>query len=120
LRQCLAARVASADAEAGLYQRSLGWNFLLDGYAQAGVVGVRSRDFFAGGGLAVSRPIWGRLSAGLGVWGGYQPGLYRVDAGPRVSMRVRPNISVHLDWRQRVAGSAEPSSGPAVTLGASF
>ena len=120
MRQCLAARVASADAEAGLYQRSLGWNFLLDGYAQAGVVGVRSRDFFAGGGLAVSRPIWGRLSAGLGVWGGYQPGLYRVDAGPRVSMRVRPNISVHLDWRQRVAGSAEPSSGPAVTPGASF
>lgn len=107
-------------AEGGLYQQRLGWNLTLDGYAQAGVVGIQSRDFFADGGLAVSRPVWGRFSAGLGVWGGYQPGLYRVDAGPRVSMRVRPNVSVHLDWRQRVAGNAEPASGPAVTLGANF
>ena len=51
---------------------------------------------------------------------GYQPGLYRVDAGPRISMRVRPNVSLHFDWRQRLAGAAEPGSGPAVTLGANF
>ena len=107
-------------AEGGTYQKPLGWNLLLDGYAQAGVVGIRSRDFFADGGLAVSRPVWGRISAGMGLWGGYQPGLYRVDAGPRVSMRVRPNVSVHLDWRQRLAGAAQPGSGPAVTLGANF
>jgi hypothetical protein len=56
----------------------------------------------------------------MGVWGGYQPGLYRVDAGPRISMRVRPNVSLHFDWRQRLAGAAEPGSGPAVTLGANF
>ena len=107
-------------AEGGVYQKPLGWNLLLDGYAQAGVVGIRERDFFADGGLAVSRPVWGRFSAGMGVWGGYQPGLYRVDAGPRISMRVRPNVSLHLDWRQRLAGAAEPGSGPAVTLGANF
>ncbi|WP_395621906.1 hypothetical protein [Sphingomonas daechungensis] len=107
-------------AEGGIYQRPIGWDFMLDGYAQAGVVGLRERDLFADGGLAVSRPVWGRFSAGFGVWGGYQPGLYRVDAGPRISMRVRPNISVHVDWRQRLAGTAEPSSGPAVTLGANF
>jgi hypothetical protein len=35
-------------------------------------------------------------------------------------MRVRPNVNVHLDWRQRLAGAAEPGSGPAVTLGANF
>ena len=107
-------------AEGGVYERPLGWNLLLDGYAQAGVVGIRSRDLFADGGLAVSRPVWGRFSAGLGVWGGYQPGLYRVDAGPRVSVRIRPNVKLHLDWRQRLAGTAEPGSGPAVTLGANF
>lgn len=107
-------------AEGGVYQQPLGWNLLLDGYAQAGVVGIRSRDLFADGGLAVSRPVWGRLSAGMGVWGGYQPGLYRVDAGPRLSMRVRSNVSLHLDWRQRLAGTAEPGSGPALTLGANF
>jgi hypothetical protein len=107
-------------AEGGVYQQPLGWDLLLDGYGQAGVVGIRSRDVFADGGLAVSRPVWGRFSAGLGVWGGYQPGLYRVDAGPRISMRVRSNVSVHFDWRQRLAGTAEPGSGPAVTLGANF
>ena len=68
----------------------------------------------------MSRPVWGRFSAGFGVWGGYQPGLYRVDAGPRISMRVRDNISVHLDWRQRLAGDAAPGSGPALTLAADF
>ena len=107
-------------AEGGVYQRPLGWNLLLDGYAQAGVVGLRSRDLFADGGLAVSRPLFGRFSAGVGLWGGYQPGLYRVDAGPRLSMRVRSNVSLHVDWRQRLAGSAEPGSGPALTLGANF
>ena len=107
-------------AEGGVYQQPLGRNLLLDGYAQAGVVGLQTRDVFADGGLAVSRPVWGRFSAGMGVWGGYQPGLYRVDAGPRLSMRVRPNVSLHLDWRQRLAGSAEPGSGPALTLGANF
>lgn len=85
-----------------------------------GVVGIRSRDLLADGGLAVSRPVWGRFSAGLGVWGGYQPGLYRVDAGPRISVSVRSNVNVHLDWPQRLAGTAEPDSGPAVTLGANF
>ena len=47
-------------------------------------------------------------------------GIYRVDAGPRVSMRVRNNMRVHLDWRQRLAGNAEPGSGPALTLAADF
>ena len=107
-------------AEGGLYQQPLGWSLTLDGYAQAGIVGIRSRDLFADGSIAISRPVWGDFSAGLGVWGGYQPGLYRVDAGPRISMKVRRNVSVHLDWRQRLAGAAEPGSGPAVTLGANF
>jgi hypothetical protein len=46
--------------------------------------------------------------------------LYRVDAGPRVTMRVRPNLKVHVDWRQRLAGNAAPGSGPAVTLAGDF
>jgi len=49
-----------------------------------------------------------------------QPGLYRVDAGPRVTMRVRPNVRVHFDWRQRLAGTAQPGSGPVVTLAGDF
>jgi hypothetical protein len=107
-------------AEGGLYKRPIPWGFNLDAYAQAGVVGLGERDFFADGALAFTRPVCGRFSAGRGVWGGYQPGLYRLDAGPRVSMRVRPNISAHLDWRQRLVGDAEPRSDPALTLAADF
>ena len=107
-------------AEGGLYQRPVGWNVMLDGYAQAGVVGIKERDFFADGGFTLTRPLFGRFALGIGAWGGYQPGLYRIDAGPRVSYRVRPNVSLSLDWRQRLAGAAEPSSGPALTLGADF
>ena len=54
------------------------------------------------------------------MWGGVQPGIYRVDAAPRLSMRVRNNMSVHIDWRQRLAGNAAPGSGPAITLAGDF
>jgi len=47
-------------------------------------------------------------------------GLYRVDAGPRLTMRVRCNIKAHLDWRQRLAGNARPGSAAALTLAADF
>lgn len=106
--------------EGGVYQRPIAWGFDLDAYAQAGVVGIRSRDLFADGAFTLTRPLYGRLSAGFGMWGGVQPGLYRVDAGPRLSAKVRDNMRVHLDWRQRMAGNAEPGSGPAVTLAADF
>ena len=106
--------------EGGLYRRPMPWGFALDAYAQAGVVGARRHDLFADGGLTLTKPLFGRFSAGFGAWGGVQPGLYRVDVGPRLSMRVRDNMRVHLDWRQRLAGNAEPGSGPAVTLAADF
>ncbi len=107
-------------AEGGLYEAGLPWKLVLDGYAQGGVVGINSRDLFADGALALTRPVYKNYAAGFGIWGGAQPGLYRVDAGPRVSMRVKNNIRMHLDYRQRLAGDAEPGSGPAVTLAADF
>jgi hypothetical protein len=75
---------------------------------------------FADGGFALTRPLFGRFSAGAGVWGGYQPGIYRIDAGPRLSMELRRNVRLHLDYRQRIAGAAEPRSGPTLTLAADF
>jgi hypothetical protein len=107
-------------AETGVYGRPLPWGFSLDGYAQAGVVDFRSRDLFADGGFTVTRPIFSNFSGGFGIWGGIQPHLYRVDVGPRVTMRVRRNLRVHLDWRQRIAGNAAPGSGPALTLAGDF
>jgi hypothetical protein len=106
--------------EGGVYQQPLPWRFSLDGYLQGGVVGLKSRDLFVDGGFAITRPVYRQFSAGFGVWGGAQPGLYRVDAGPRVTMQVRRNVKVHLDWRQRLAGNARPGSGPALTLAGDF
>ena len=68
----------------------------------------------------MTRPIYKKFSAGFGIWGGAQPGLARLDVGPRVTMRVRNNIKVHFDWRQKVAGNARPGSGPALTLAGDF
>ena len=107
-------------AEGGVYQRPILWRFNLDGYLQAGVVGLRTRDLFVDGGLTLTRPLFRNFSGGAGVWGGAQPGIYRVDAGPRVTMNVRNNLKVHLDYRKRVAGNAQPGSGPAVTLAGDF
>ena len=106
--------------EAGVYGRPMPLHFLLDGYLQGGVVGLRRRNGFIDGAVTLTRPVYKQFSAGLGVWGGAQPGVYRVDAGPRVTMRVRNNLRVHFDWRQRLAGNARPGSGPAVTLAGDF
>lgn len=106
--------------EGGLYQRPMPLDLSLDAYVQAGVVGARSRDLFADGAVSLMRPLYGPVSVGVGSWAGVQPGLYRVDAGPRLSMRVRRNMRIDLDWRQRLAGQAEPGSGPALTLSGNF
>ena len=107
-------------AESGVYEQPLPWHFLMDGYLQAGVVGIKTHDLFVDGALTVTRPVYRNFSAGFGIWGGAQPGLSRLDVGPRVTMRVRKNVKVHLDWRQKLAGNARPSSGPALTLAGDF
>jgi hypothetical protein len=53
-------------AESGLYNQPLPWEFKLDGYAQAGIVGLSSRDLFADGGATFTRPVYRQFSAGLG------------------------------------------------------
>lgn len=107
-------------AEAGLYQRPLPWSFTLDSYLQGGVVGVKSRDLFVDGALAVTRPVYRNFSLGFGIWGGAQPGLARLDAGPRLTMQLKRNVKVHADWRQKLAGNARPGSGPALTVSGDF
>ena len=78
--------------EGGLYNRPLPWGFSLDSYLQGGVVGLKAHDLFVDGALTVTRPVFRNFSLGAGVWGGAQPGLYRVDVGPRLTMRVRQNL----------------------------
>jgi hypothetical protein len=117
----------AAFASGGVSDVDLPLNFQLDGYAAAGIVGVRRRDLFAEGSATMHRrvvevgPV--EVNAGAGVWAAAQPNLERVDVGPGVSARwrvgeLRPRLSV--DWRQRVVGDAAPQSGVAVTVAADF
>jgi hypothetical protein len=95
----------------------------LDAYAQAGVVGARSRDGFIDGAVRLGAPVAGGLSAGVGAWGAAQPGVSRFDVGPQVSYRLPvpgATMRVSAEWRFRVGGDARPGSGPALTLSTDF
>ena len=107
-------------AEGGVYGRSMPWQSTLDGYFQAGVVDFNDLDWFVDGQAAVTRPVWRNLSAGLGAWGAAQPGLNRLDVGPRASLRLGRGMRAHVDYRLNVAGNAAPRSGTVVTLAADF
>lgn len=49
-----------------------------------------------------------------------QPGLNRLDVGPRLSLRVGQQMRAHVDYRLNVAGNASPGSGAVVTLAGDF
>ncbi len=98
----------------------------LDAYAQAGVVGLQKHMAFADGSMRIEHPLVGkatRLSAGAGVWGGAQTGVTRLDVGPQIVARL-PVAGGALraagEWRFRVAGNADPGSGPALSIGMDF
>jgi hypothetical protein len=97
----------------------------VDGYGQAGMVGIRRRDLFADGAVRAGLPLGrgGHLQVGAGAWAAAQPGVARVDVGPHVEARLRlgpSSASLSGDWRFRVAGNARPGSGPALTLATDF
>jgi len=63
------------------------------------------------------------LRAGAAAWGGAQDDGERLDIGPTASVTFRLGDTrgrVAADYRFRVAGDAEPASGPALTLSAGF
>jgi hypothetical protein len=111
----------------GMSDVSLGSGIRLDGYAQAGVVGVKHRAGFIDAAVRLETTViedgGARLSAGVGLSGGAQPGVSRGDIGPQLVARVPVGdtaIRVSAEWRQRIAGNAAPGSGPAVTVGFDF
>ena len=106
--------------EGGLWDRRMPAGFRLDANVQGGVVGIRHRALFGDGALTLTRPLWRNISGGFGVWGGAQPHLYRLDAGPRLTIKMTRSVRVHLDYRQRLLGTASPSSGAAVTIAGDF
>jgi hypothetical protein len=112
-------------AHGGVSDRRIAGPLLLDAYAQAGIVGLRSADLFADGSAQIGIPVGreGRLKVGAGLWGAVQPGLSRLDAGPQASYRMRLGgaaVRVAAEWRFRMAGDAAPASGPALTVATEF
>lgn len=112
---------------AGLYAVPLPLDFSLEAYGQAGAVARARIDPFADGALRVTRQIatagGARLDLGAGAWGAAQRGVTRLDIGPSAvaSVPVGDNaLRLALDWRERVAGNAQPGSGPALSVGADF
>ena len=98
-----------------------------EAYLQGGYVGGRFATAFIDGQARIERPLarWqdGELSGGAGVWGGAQKGSARLDVGPTAAVSFRLGDSrgrIAADYRFRVAGEAQPASGPALTLSAGF
>lgn len=115
-------RSAFSAAVHGGGSADLGRGWRLDGYAQAGVVGTRSRDLFVDGAARVSHPV-GPVEVGGAVWGAAQPDASRLDAGPHVTLLIRTRdatLRLSAEYRYRIAGGARPASGPALTLGVDF
>ena len=98
-----------------------------EAYAQGGYVGGEFATAFVDGQARLERRLARRgeaeLFAGAGVWGGAQKGSARLDIGPTAVVTFRLGDGrgrIAADYRFRVAGGAEPSSGPALTLSAGF
>lgn len=116
----------SAGVIAGL-DRRLAAGFRLEAYGQAGAIRRDRLQGFADGAARVTRVAGevGRATVdlGIGAWGGAQRGAERLDVGPTLGMSVpvgERRVRLTLDYRARVAGSARPGSGPALSLGTDF
>lgn len=101
--------------------------FTGEAYAQGGYVSGAFATPFVDGQARITRQFAGsedlRLEAGGGAWGGAQEDARRLDVGPSAALAFRIGPArgrVSADYRFRVAGDAEPASGPALTLSAGF
>jgi hypothetical protein len=110
-------------AATGVTDRPLARHMGVTGYAQAGMVGLRTKSGFADGAVSVDYRTTPATSLGVGVWAAAQPGVTRIDVGPQAIWRIKrgaANIRAVASWRLRVAGRAAPASGPALSIGTDF
>jgi hypothetical protein len=102
-------------------------SFVLDGYGQAGFVGGKGGGGFADVQLKAQKQIVrearAAINAGVGLWGGGQDELFRVEIGPSIQAILpasRAQFRLDASWRFQIAGNVQPDNGPAVTLSTSF
>lgn len=96
-------------------------------YLAAGYVAGDAATPFVDGMVRVERLLVeagpARLEIGAGAWGGAQEGAAALDIGPTASVHASlagQHVTVSLDYRERIAGSAAPRSGFAVTVATGF
>jgi hypothetical protein len=99
-------------------------SLLAEAYAQTGIVGFRQRDAFIDGKFSLTSPLPRTpIRIGAAVSGGVQPGVSRLDIGPELQVRLalpQTNARLSVEWRERIAGNANPGSGLAITLAGDF
>ncbi|MVZ98525.1 hypothetical protein EUU23_12555 [Sphingorhabdus sp. IMCC26285] len=95
-----------------------------ESYFQAGLLSGKQGGPFFDLSARVDRKLGATpFVPGIGIWGGGQTGLFRIDAGPTIKSDFKiadAQFRISADWRIRIAGDAAPASGPAVTLSTSF
>lgn len=106
----------------------IGWS--LD--AQAAVIGARQRDLFAGADIRVGRKFHLGSAISVAPYVGIsalaqqaETSASLIEAAPGLAFQLRPvaglqPVTVRLDWRQRLAGTAGSANGLTVTIGAQF
>ncbi len=111
----------------GVHDRALGAGVTLRAFGQAGYAGGEHATAFVDGQTVVEREVVAtgkaNLRLGAGVWGGAQRGAERFEAGPQVALDLpagRGRVRVEASYRLRLAGEAQPSGGPVLSLAAGF
>lgn len=105
--------------------------FALETYGAAGYVAGSPSTYFLDGQVVATRELLrlgkpgagGAVSLGAGVWGGAQRDAKRLDVGPTLRFDVdigKMPARVSVDYREQVAGDAEPDSGVAATVSTRF
>lgn len=117
----------AAYAVTELAPQQLPGRLVAEAYVQAGYVGGRGATAFVDGQARVDRSLAATadfdLRAGAAAWGGAQDDGARLDVGPSAALAFRLGEArgrLAADYRFRLAGNAEPASGPALTLSAGF
>jgi hypothetical protein len=122
--------------------RALPGNIRANIYGQAGIVGIKDSAYFFDLQMTLEKPVLQdgqrEVILGAGLWSGGQGSVVnsadngadngiatvnRLDIGPRIAARLPvagQATQIALDWRQRVAGNADPGSGPALTVSTRF
>ncbi len=111
------------------HAKLLGLRGTLEGWGEAGIVGLSSADIYGGFQGRAATPLMSMgkttLDIGAGVWAAgqrsYGETVTRLDIGPGIRFGLRPYpFTAQVDYRVRTAGNALPDSGPVLTVAGQF